>query len=358
MIPYFIVFFICFIFTLFDLFVCNKSLKKIMIILFGIIIIFFAGIRWETGTDWENYLLAFNSIHNVDIGTSGYEYFYELLLLFSSTISERYSLVLFLIAIIIFSFTSFTLKKYSPYPLFSLLLLLSYSINSSGFGYRQDIAISICFFSIYFVLKRNLLFFLIFVFFASLFHQSAIIFIPAYWVIHFILRKINILYLLFIIIFLYLLISEISFLASLYSESAVSKLSIYNDMSPEEKLMGNENKFVVLFRGVLNRSFILIIPLFVIINNKNDTDLYLKIFNIVFFGLILFILFSPLGYVFLRFTRYFEIFHILLIPLTLNSFKSNQRLFLILFYLIYCTVKFTFVLYIDDDVYVPYQTVF
>lgn len=358
MIPYLVVFFICFIFTLLDIYLNNSSLKKLMITLFGIIIIFFSGLRWETGTDWENYLLAFNSIKNVEVGTSGYEYFYELLLLFSSALSESYTLVLFLIATIIFLFTSSTLKKYSPYPIFSLLLLLSYSINSSGFGYRQDIAISICFFSIYYILKKRLLYFIFFVFIASLFHQSAIIFIPAYWASQFIWNKKNIIYLILFIIVFYFVISEISILARLYSESAASKLSIYNDMSPEEKLMGNQNKFVVLFRGILNRSFILIIPFIAIFLKKNNTDIFPKIFNIVFFGLILFILFSPLGYVFLRFTRYYEIFHIILIPLTLISFKQYHRLFLILFYLIYCIVKFIFVLYIDNNVYVPYQTIF
>ena len=40
---------------------------------------FFARLRWETGTDWKNYLVAFNNIPNIKFGESGYEVFYEIL---------------------------------------------------------------------------------------------------------------------------------------------------------------------------------------------------------------------------------------------------------------------------------------
>jgi hypothetical protein len=33
--------------------------------LFGLQLFFFAGLRWETGTDWKNYLAAFNNIPNI-----------------------------------------------------------------------------------------------------------------------------------------------------------------------------------------------------------------------------------------------------------------------------------------------------
>jgi len=169
MIPYIIVFFICLLFSLLDFFVKSNILKYIMIFTFGIIIIVFAGIRWQIGTDWENYSTAFYTIQSIGFGKSGFEFFFELLLRTSIYFSGGFTLFLFLNAIIIFLSTSYTLIKYSPFPLFSLLLLLSYSFNSSGFGYRQDIAISICFFSAYFIFERKLLLFILSVFIATLF---------------------------------------------------------------------------------------------------------------------------------------------------------------------------------------------
>ncbi len=358
MIPYFIVFFICFLFTILDLFIINKSLKNIMIILYGIIIIFFAGLRWETGTDWENYLSAFNNVQNVNLGESGFEFLYELLLRFSSSLSNSYTLLLFLIAMTIFSLTLFPLKKYSPYPLFSLLLLLSYSINSSGFGYRQDLAISICFFSFFFVLRRKLFFFLFFVLLATFFHQSAIIFLPVYWVSKFVWNKKTIIYLTMFIIVFYFIISKIGYIAALYSESAAYKVSNYNEMSPDEKIMGQGDPLTVLLRGIFNRIVLLIPALIVFFKSKLYDQKFSYIFNIMFFGLVFYVLLSPLGYVFLRFTRYYEMFQILLIPLAIYFSKPKTKILLILFYLFYCVFKFVFVLISDDEVYVPYQTIF
>ena len=358
MIPYFVVFFICFLFTLFDLFVKNKTLKNGMILFFGGIFILFAGLRWETGTDWDNYLNAFNSIQNAEFGESGYEFFYELLLRFSMLLSSKYTLVTFLTAIIIFTLTTTTIKKYSPYPLFSLLLLLSYSINSIGFGYRQDLAISICFFSTYFILKRKLFLFFSLVLIATLFHQSAIIFFPAYWVSRFVWNKKTIIYLTILIIIFYFLISKIGYIASIYSQSAAYKVSNYNEMSQEESLMGNDNPITLLLRGIFNRILIIVPPVIVLLNNKTRNSYLLYIFNIMLFGFVLFILLSPLGYVFLRFTRYYEVYQIILIPLAIYFSKPKIRLFLISIYLVYCLFKFSFVLIFDKNVYVPYQTIF
>lgn len=358
MIPYFIVFFICFLFSLFDLFVKNNSLKNKMLLFFGLIFIFFAGLRWETGTDWDNYFDAFNSIENAEIGESGYEFFYELLLRFSMLLSNEYTLVTFLTAIIILVLTTNTIKKYSPYPLFSLLLLLSYSINSIGFGYRQDLAISFCFFSTYFILKRKLLLFCLLVLIAILFHQSAIIFLPAYWVSQFIWNKKTIIYLTLLIIIFYILFSQLASIASIYSQSAAYKVSNYSEMSQEESLMGNDSATTLLFRGLINRILIFLPPLLILFSTKTRNSNFMHIFNIMFFGLVLFILLSPLGYVFLRFTRYYELYQILLIPLAIYFSTPKFRYLLISFYILYCVFKFSYVLFSDNNIYVPYQTIF
>jgi hypothetical protein len=183
MIPYFIVFFICFCFTLLDFSTNNKTAKNLLIGIYGLIIILFSSLRWETGTDWENYLFAFYVINNNSkIGYSGYELLYETFVYLSSILINKYTFVLFTTAAALYLLTLSSIKKYSYYPLFSFLLLLSYSINASGFGYRQDLAIAISFCSFYFIVNNKLFLFLIFIFIANLFHQSALIFLPAYWV--------------------------------------------------------------------------------------------------------------------------------------------------------------------------------
>jgi hypothetical protein len=358
MIPYFFIFFTCFIFAILDLSVKNNAFKNGLLLVWGCIIIVFSGFRWETGTDWENYLAAFNNIPNLRLGESGYELFYEILIRISSQFSNEYTLVLFLTAIVIYSCTYFTLKKFSPYPIFSLLLLLSYSINSIGFGYRQDLAIALTFFSFLFIVKRQFFFFLTFIVVATLFHQSAIIFLPAYWIAKFAWNKKSVMILSLFGVLLYTLTLRIQHFALFYSDSAAIKILSYTEMTPEEKVMGDGDPLMILLRGFLNRFFLIIPPLLVILINRSKSKYVIEIFNIMLFSLVLFILLSPLGYVFLRFTRYYEIFHIILVPLVISLASPKTRVFLIAFYLVYCIFKFSFVLLTDKGIYVPYNTIF
>lgn len=357
MIPYIFLFSFCFTLSVFDLSVRNKISKKFLLFIFGFCIIIFAGIRWETGTDWEDYLGAFNKVDTVNFGESGYELFYELFLRFSSFLSGEYTLVLILTASIIFSLTCFPIYKYSPFPLLSCLLLLSYSINSIGFGYRQDLAIAFTFFSTYFIINRNLFYFILFISIATLFHQSAIIFLPAYWIGNLNWNKKTFFLIIIITFVLYILSTKLSLIATLYSDSAAAKVSNYTDLSPEERSMNSGDPLIVLLRGLVNRIFI-ILPLLFVLVSLRDNKLVKIFFNLFAFGLVLYIILSPLGYVFLRFTRYYHIFHILLIPFIIYFSKSYTRIALSVFYLIYCFIKFSFVLITDEGIYVPYQTIF
>jgi hypothetical protein len=357
MIPYFIVFLIGVLFAVLDLFAANKNLKIAMILTYGFIIIIFAGLRWETGTDWENYLTALTNVQNVDYGQSGYEFGYELLLRFASSLSNKYTLVLFITAIFIYSFTSGLLKKYSPYPLFSLLLLLSYSLNASGFGYRQDLAIALTFFSFHFIVEKKLIWYLFFIFLAIMFHQSAIIFLPAFWIARINWNKKSLFILISFIVLIKVLIWQLSQIVPIFSAMAASKVEIYSDLTPEEKNMNLGDPFLILFRGLLNRS-ILILPPLILMYKKRDNLIFRGSFNLVLMGIVLFVIFHPLGAVFLRFTRYYDIFHIILISLMLSFSKANFKILLFILYLLYCVFKFSYVLITDDNVYVPYQTIF
>ncbi len=357
MIPYFIVFFICLIFTFIDFSTKSKTRKNLLIIVYGLLFIFFAGIRWETGTDWVNYLWAFNTINSVSHGGSGYEYLYELLLRFSSSLSNNYTLFLFLTALIIVSLTSKVLKKYSPYPLFSFLLLLSYSINSSGFGYRQDLAIVIVFFSFYYIIDSKVYYFIALVIIATLFHQSAIIFLPAYWMAKINWNRKKIVILLLLLTIIYFFTNSVTDIATIYSDSAAMKVSGYSELDEEQKTMGKGDPLILLIKGLSNR-FVFFIPALLVFYKNKENVVYKAALNIFILGISLYVIFFPLGAVFLRFSRYFDIFHILLIPLAVYFSKRNTRIFLFIFYLIICIIKFSLVLLEDDKVYVPYKTIF
>lgn len=358
MTPYFLVYAIISMFAIFDFSIEQRKVKTLLMFLLGIFFICFAGFRWDVGTDWEQYLYFFNVVDLSSIGQAGHEFFYEILLRISRSIFDNYTAMLFLTACIIIYFTYSGIKKYSVYPILSILILYSYSINSSGFGYRQDIAIAIVFFAFRYIQQRKLKKFLVWIFIATLFHQTAIIFTCAYWVYNF---KWNTKYFMILVISTilgYILMSKLDFIAGLYTQSAQGKLDYYMDNKDETFGAGGDST-TVLLRGISNRLFLLLIPLLVIFTRKNEKIEELKkIYNIFLFGLIFFVVFGSVAVVFLRFTRYFDIFQILVIPLTVKLSPPKHRFPLFILLILYLFVKFFLVIVNDNDTYVPYKTIF
>lgn len=357
MIPYFIIYSLVLFLSVFDFFMESKKIRGVLVFILGIIFICFAGFRWNVGTDWEQYLWFFDKVHLSDFGNSGHEFLYEILLRVSRYVFADYVGMLLLTAIIIVFFTFSSIGKYSVYPLFSILLLYAYSINSSGFGYRQDIAIAITFFSFRFIYRRKLIKFLISIVIATLFHQTAIIFIFAYWIYKVRWTRKYLIALIGAVLVGYFLMTKLSFIASLYTESAQVKLDYYMDNKNET--FGAGDSSTVLIRGIANRFFLLVLPLLVIFTCKNSrVEELKKLYNIFLFGFVFFIVFGSVAVVFLRFTRYFDIFQILVIPLTVYLSTPKHRFPLLMLLITYLSVKFGLLMINDKDIYVPYQTFF
>lgn len=73
--------------------------------------------------------------------------------------------------------------RYSAMPVVSFLLFVACNFYSFTFsGLRQAIAFSLIVWSFDFILRRKLFGFLLLVAVGALFHQSALVFLPAYWV--------------------------------------------------------------------------------------------------------------------------------------------------------------------------------
>lgn len=361
MTEYIIIYLLLLILLLYD-FSTSKYSEKVRLIYFiGFCILLLSGLRWKTGTDWDNYYYYYRTnFDGTKIGHSGFEFFYELFIRLMYLYTESYSYVLFFTCLIIIICTYKTILKFSPYPIFSIFLLFTYSLNSSGFGYRQDIAIAITTFSVISVYKRNFIQFLILVLIASQFHQSAIIFILAYWIPKFRWNKRTVLLLIFGIVSLILIFSNITSLAGIYSDSAQDKIDTYTSGDFEDSVGDSSNPYVVLIRGIFNRLFILIFILIIlkIYIKKENVKHIIFFFNLYIFGFLIFITASPTAVVFIRFTRYFDMFFIILIPLCLYFIPPKARFNALILLLFYTSIKFILFLYLDDKIFVPYNSIF
>lgn len=137
-------------------------------------------LRWRVGTDWDSYyeiylhpeLYANMETGFMMINSIGKNYF------------ESYTVTLFIQGILLFTFQTAAIKRLSPFPMTTLMLL--WGSNFCGiFFVRQSVSTAILLFSIVMIRDRRLLAFLVLVFLAGLIHRSAFAFLPAYWIYQF-----------------------------------------------------------------------------------------------------------------------------------------------------------------------------
>lgn len=96
-----------------------------------------------------------------------------------------YSLALFvLVSFVILSGYFFSIKRYSPFLWMSVLLVLTGPYDQSLFVVRQHLAMAIVLFSYPFIIEKRFLPFFIVMVLACLFHKTAFIFFPVYFVYH------------------------------------------------------------------------------------------------------------------------------------------------------------------------------
>lgn len=339
-----------------DVFI-TKSTRKIVIIPMAVlffVIVMLAGLRWETGTDWTSYIRFFNNIDNVPLWRSTMEIGYEFLVRsFKLIFGPNYTLWLFFIATFILSFTYVTIYKISPYPLFSLFLLFSYSLVGSGFGVRQDLSICITIYSVAFIIERAPIKFLVTVFIASLLHNSAFIFLPAYFVFNF---KWNVLRSILVIAFvgICLIMSE-QLMQTFGYLVAEGKTERYMDMGFQE--LTGEDPYLVVAKGIAARSLVVLICIWYVNYQSEENALFNGIFNLYIFGIVIYAIFTPMNLVFSRMARPYEVFQIFLFPAMYPLAKRAQKPIIISIVFAFYIAKFLSQLKASDGVFIPYQSV-
>ena len=213
----------------------------------------------------------------------------------------------------IFIFSLYKLiKEYSidPYLSFIVVLSLGYFFFSLT-GLRQALAMSILLLSFKFILERKIMFFILNVLFASLFHSSALIFIIAYPLSNIKVSKKH--------IFIPLIVLISSFFLEKLLRNFISALawneSLKNYSNQEQFLTysGFVIQLMIIYFCYLNKKKILSV------NNKENTVL----FNMLLIGII-FQAFSSIIAEFFRVSYYFSIYCMVLIPRAIYSFKDKE----------------------------------
>ena len=316
------------------------------------------GLRWETGTDWNNYLENFNNTSTLDDiflnVLLGFEIGYGFIVLLFKQFSSNYILFLLLNATIFYYIIFKVFKQYSPFPIIAILLFYSSTIGILGSN-RQLLAIAICLFSIRYIISNNLKIFILFIFIAFLFHTSAIFFSIAYF-----LNKDFKKYLIFILITLTVIIGFTNIpmiffnkLGPIFGEAAKLKSDFYLDKGTDS------TKSLSIFGLIRRILYFIIFSLFY--KSISCKYLYYKLFyNIYTFGLLIYFMFSSSLLILVnRGSLYFNIMECFLLSSILIYFNKNfQRGIILSLLFIISIITFYQSISTYSDLFIPYKGLF
>lgn len=175
--------------------------KKLFTILSCLELIIFTGLRADNvGADTLVYVSAIDTYSCFDFNNlitigSIYPYRFEIGYLWITKICAYlgigHTTFLILMSVLIYAPTYILFYRYSPYPILSIAIYFGLGLFEYSLGiFRQYIAISILLLGINFILQKRLLRWTICLGIAMLFHTSAVLCYPLYFIYHFKLKRI------------------------------------------------------------------------------------------------------------------------------------------------------------------------
>jgi transmembrane protein EpsG len=336
--------------------------RRILLFFFFLVFWLVAGLRYETGVDWLGYTEFFNRIDNIiklfaesfiSIKNSEFEIGFTLLSstlkLFTDNVQVLFLLIAFVTNVMLFS----SLKKYSSHIFVSLMIYYStlYFITDMDV-IRQCIAINIFFYSLKYIVDHNILKYFIAIFIASLFHRTALILLPMYFILNkqfkisTLLILVGIAYLIFIFKIPWLRVTVGYLLDFITSGGFSRKLSSYLNNSSRTFGIGFiANLFVFVF-SLYKRKQLKIFPLFNLL------------LNMYVFNLLVYYSTWELTILSSRFRFYFLIGNVVLLTYFLDLYKQKIKKHIVFaFITFYCLFygRIYFFEFPEAISYNPYQ---
>lgn len=355
----YITIFIFFVFFSFiEIFTKQKDIAKYLFALSCLFLFTLSFIRWETGTDWYNYQTYFEGVLHKPYENDGFEPGFRAINYLTRSITKEYTLLLCFSGIILFSFQTLGILKFSIYPMTSLTFLYAIQLGNILFV-RQWIAIAILFYSIKFIRDNKFWQFLLLVLFATSIHRSAIIFTFAWWIFK---KEISFNKMLIIlassIFFSYLAHYLLTSLLGSFGGAVIQhKLETYLSDSYNESLNEQMDFTLVLVKGIANKLLILLGSMYIYKKLKDGDQVFRGLINIYWFGCLIYFVTISISLALVRFSYIFDIVQIILITYILSHFNNiRNRAIIFIVFLAYATLRlFTFLNSPYQEEFVPYR---
>jgi len=323
----------------------RRDIKLYVYILLAIYLFLFIGFR-DCGFDYDNYAYYYRYLHSPFYHSNAQAFMIERGYAFLNYILPSYKAVLVFIAAITVINVSAFLYKYSPYPFFSIFLLLPVLVYGTFMGqFRQGLSISIVLWA--FVSRRKIVSLLL-ILFASFFHISSLLSI-----LFFIIPRKFVATKYYCFIFFIALCSNL-FIGNLFSNNLLffpafisQKLDVY--VNSEANIHYGLN-LAMLLRVII---FFIFYKFKDVISRCENTPLFL---NLYYMSLIIYLALGFLPQLGGRGSLYFYMIEVILVPVLIcNIFSGKLRItFFVFFVVIALYRQYTFFNLWQQD-YIPYK---
>lgn len=171
----------------------DKLSTQILNGLAAIMLICIAGLRYETGGDWDTYTLLFNKFPTfsrligrpAEFADISVEEGFVLLCALVKSLGGTVQNLFFVVTFINITLITIALGKYTKYPVVALLCY--YGIlyfNLEMIYIRQATAVALCFFALQYIPPKRIVPYMLIVLLACTFHRVAALMIPLYFLLN------------------------------------------------------------------------------------------------------------------------------------------------------------------------------
>jgi hypothetical protein len=355
MIYYFVLILLAF-FSLYHLCNLDRNQNRYIRLFSFLMFIVVGGLRYSVGTDWAQYANTFADINSIaDIFKAREEKLFAVFMYISKKIINSYSFFILTFFSVAFYLKYIVFKRYSTDIFLSLIiyfftLFLIYDLN----GVRQGMALAFVFLSIPLILNKKLFLFSLIILIGCLFHISAIIFLPFYW-----MSRLKISRKSMILIIVISLIVSIPIRALIENNAYVQLFLAMDSFSHYSFYVTDDiaaRDVSILSVAVFQRLFIF--GLFVINYDKIEASDELKslLLNGYFVSILLFVFLSFSADLAARSSFYYKSLEILMIPLIVTcQAKLTYRMLLFAIFVLFAAVGAYRILEIPNGGLIPYQ---
>ncbi len=171
----------------------DKLSTQILNGLAAIMLICIAGLRYETGGDWDTYTTLFNDFppfsrligRPAEFADISVEEGFVLLCALVKSLGGTVQHLFFVVSLINITLIACAASKYTKYPVVALLCY--YGIlyfNLEMIYIRQATAVALCFFALQYIPSKRMVPYMIFILLACTFHRVAALMIPLYFLLN------------------------------------------------------------------------------------------------------------------------------------------------------------------------------